>query len=102
MCWFTALALGRSVAAALGRNLEKVAANGRKGIVGEHTVTFGGIGERLEFIHRTHSRDAFARCAPLSSWQRKSQGLLDGGGAGAPMCLVTRRPYLEHVTDYKV
>ena len=25
-------------------------------IVGEHTVIFGGIGERLEFIHRAHSR----------------------------------------------
>jgi 4-hydroxy-tetrahydrodipicolinate reductase len=31
----TALALGRSIAAALGRDLDKVAINGRKGIVGE-------------------------------------------------------------------
>jgi 4-hydroxy-tetrahydrodipicolinate reductase len=78
----TALALGRSVAQALGRDLEKVGINGRKGIVGEratkeiallsvragdivgeHTVIFGGIGERLEFIHRAHSRDTFARGA---------------------------------------
>ncbi|HVO96288.1 MAG TPA: 4-hydroxy-tetrahydrodipicolinate reductase [Terriglobales bacterium] len=78
----TALALGRSVADALGRDLEKVGINGRKGIVGErskkeiallsvragdivgeHTVIFGGIGERLEFIHRAHSRDTFARGA---------------------------------------
>jgi len=78
----TALALGRSVASALGRDLDKVAVNGRKGIVGErvkkeiallsvragdivgeHTVIFGGIGERLEFIHRAHSRDTFARGA---------------------------------------
>jgi len=78
----TALALGRSVAAALGRDLDKVALSGRKGItgergkkevallsvragdiVGEHTVIFGGIGERLEFIHRAHSRDTFARGA---------------------------------------
>jgi 4-hydroxy-tetrahydrodipicolinate reductase len=78
----TALALGRSVAAALNRDLEKVGINGRKGIVGErskkeiallsvragdivgeHTVIFGGIGERLEFIHRAHSRDTFARGA---------------------------------------
>jgi 4-hydroxy-tetrahydrodipicolinate reductase len=78
----TALALGRSVAGALGRDFEKVAVNGRKGIVGErnkkeiallsvragdivgeHTVIFGGIGERLEFIHRAHSRDTFARGA---------------------------------------
>jgi 4-hydroxy-tetrahydrodipicolinate reductase len=78
----TALALGRSVAEALKRDLDKVAVNGRKGIVGErsgkeiallsvragdivgeHTVIFGGIGERLEFIHRAHSRDTFARGA---------------------------------------
>ena len=78
----TALALGRSVAEALGRDLDKVVRNGRTGIVGErskkeiallsiragdivgdHTVIFGGIGERLEFIHRAHSRDTFARGA---------------------------------------
>lgn len=75
----TALALGRAVAKALNRNLDKVGVNGRKGIVGErskkeiallsvragdivgdHTVIFGGLGERLEFIHRAHSRDTFA------------------------------------------
>src|SRR5258706_14038181 len=78
----TALAMGRSVANALGRDLNKVGINGRKGIVGErgkkeiallsvragdivgeHTVIFGGIGERLEFIHRAHSRDTFAHGA---------------------------------------
>ena len=78
----TALAMGRSIAKALGRNLDKVALNGRKGmtgertrkeiallsvragdIVGEHTVIFGGIGERLEFVHRAHSRETFARGA---------------------------------------
>lgn len=78
----TALALGRSVAQALDRDLDKVSLNGRKGIVGErskkaiallsvragdivgeHTVIFGGIGERLEFIHRAHSRDTFAHGA---------------------------------------
>jgi len=78
----TALVLGRSVATALSRDLDKVGINGRKGmvgarskkeiallsvragdIVGEHTVIFGGIGERLEFIHRAHSRDTFAHGA---------------------------------------
>jgi 4-hydroxy-tetrahydrodipicolinate reductase len=78
----TALALGRAVANALNRDLNKVGINGRKGmvgarrkkeiallsvragdIVGEHTVIFGGIGERLEFIHRAHSRDTFAHGA---------------------------------------
>ena len=67
---------------ALNRDLDKVGINGRKGIVGargkkeiallsvragdivgEHTVIFGGIGERLEFIHRAHSRDTFAHGA---------------------------------------
>ena len=32
-------------------------------IVGEHTVLFGGIGERIELIHRSQSRDTFARGA---------------------------------------
>jgi 4-hydroxy-tetrahydrodipicolinate reductase len=78
----TALALGRAVAGALNRDLDKVGIHGRKGIaserskkeiallsvragdiVGEHTVIFGGIGERLEFIHRAHSRDTFAEGA---------------------------------------
>jgi 4-hydroxy-tetrahydrodipicolinate reductase len=78
----TALALGRAVAGALNRDLGKVGIHGRQGIigerskkeiallsvragdiVGEHTVIFGGIGERLEFIHRAHSRDTFAHGA---------------------------------------
>jgi 4-hydroxy-tetrahydrodipicolinate reductase len=78
----TALVLGRAVAQALERDLEKVGITGRKGIVGErrqkeiallsvragdivgeHTVIFGGIGERLEFTHRAHSRDTFAHGA---------------------------------------
>ena len=92
----TALALGRSVAGALGRDLDKVSLNGRKGIVGErgrkeiallsvragdivgeHTVIFGGIGERLEFIHRAHSRDTFARGALRAAhWlSRRKPGL---------------------------
>jgi len=32
-------------------------------IVGEHTVIFAGIGERIEITHRAHSRDAFAKGA---------------------------------------
>jgi 4-hydroxy-tetrahydrodipicolinate reductase len=78
----TALALGRAVAGALGLDLDQVGISGRKGmvgergkkeiallsvragdIVGEHTVIFGGIGERVEFTHRAHSRDTFARGA---------------------------------------
>lgn len=30
-------------------------------IVGEHTVIFGGIGERLEITHKAHNRDTFAK-----------------------------------------
>jgi 4-hydroxy-tetrahydrodipicolinate reductase len=78
----TALALGRAVAQALKRDLDATGVCGRKGIVGErtkkeiglmavragdvvgdHTVIFGGLGERIEFIHRAHSRDTFARGA---------------------------------------
>ena len=89
----TALALGRSVAQALNRDLDKVGINGRKGIVGErtqkeiallsvragdivgdHTVIFGGIGERLEFIHRAHSRENFARGAiRAAQWLAKKK-----------------------------
>jgi 4-hydroxy-tetrahydrodipicolinate reductase len=37
--------------------------------VGEHTLVFGGIGERLEITHRAHSRDTFARGAVrAASW----------------------------------
>ncbi len=94
----TALALGRSVAEALDRDLDKIGINGRKGIVGarskkeiallsvragdivgEHTVIFGGIGERLEFIHRAHSRDTFAHGAlRAAQWLAKREPGLYG------------------------
>ncbi|MEJ5300327.1 MAG: 4-hydroxy-tetrahydrodipicolinate reductase [Thermodesulforhabdaceae bacterium] len=32
-------------------------------IVGEHTIIFGSLGERIEITHRAHSRDNFARGA---------------------------------------
>ena len=77
----TALALARAAGEALGRKLERVGVAGRSGfaerkktdigllsvragdIAGEHTVIFGGIGERIELVHRAHSRDAFGRGA---------------------------------------
>ncbi len=78
----TAMRLARILADATGRDLEKVGVYERKGfigerskeeigiqtwragdIAGEHTLLFGGIGERLELIHRAHSRDNFARGA---------------------------------------
>jgi 4-hydroxy-tetrahydrodipicolinate reductase len=78
----TAIKLGEWIAKAIGRDFSQVGVYGRKGMVGErtkeeigmqviragdivgdHTVLFGGIGERLEIIHRAHSRDNFARGA---------------------------------------
>lgn len=78
----TAVKMAQVIAEALGRNIEKVGVYERRGligarkkeeigiqvlragdIVGEHTVIFGGQGERLEFIHRAHNRDNFARGA---------------------------------------
>ena len=75
----TAVHLGEIVAEALGRDYPEDAVFTRQGftgartrreigmqtlragdIVGEHTVLFGGMGERLELIHRAHSRDNFA------------------------------------------
>lgn len=78
----TALRMAEVVAAALGRDLaktavydrhDKLAERARKEIgmaalrsgdvVGEHTVVFGSLGERIELTHRAHSRDNFARGA---------------------------------------
>ena len=48
-------------------------------IVGEHTVIFGGIGERLEIIHRAQSRDNFAKGAiRAAQWiVKQKNGLYD-------------------------
>ncbi len=78
----TAVKMAQIIAQALDRDIEKVGVYGRRGmvgarlqaeigvhavragdIVGEHTVVFGGMGERLEFVHRAHSRDNFAQGA---------------------------------------
>ena len=78
----TAMKLAQLIAQSLSRNLDKVGVYERHGligersaeeigiqtvragdIVGEHTVIFGGVGERLEIIHRAHNRDNFARGA---------------------------------------
>lgn len=94
----TAMRLGQILAEAVGRDLEKVGVYRRKGIIGErtdeeiglqtwragdnigeHTVVFGGTGERLELIHRAHSRDNFARGAIRAAlWLVKQpKGLYD-------------------------
>ena len=78
----TAVKLAQNLAGALGRDFEQVGVYQRYGIigerrpeeigiqtirggdiVGEHTVLFAGVGERLEVTHRAHSRDNFARGA---------------------------------------
>jgi len=76
----TALAMGETVAAALGRNLHDCAVYAREGvtgerdpltigfasvrggdIVGDHTVLFAGTGERIEITHRASSRATYAQ-----------------------------------------
>jgi 4-hydroxy-tetrahydrodipicolinate reductase len=78
----TALRMGEVVAQALGRDLKQVAVYGREGvtgerdpstigfatvrggdIVGDHTVLFAGIGERIEITHRSASRVTYAHGA---------------------------------------
>ncbi|MGH7821145.1 MAG: 4-hydroxy-tetrahydrodipicolinate reductase, partial [Candidatus Binatia bacterium] len=78
----TAMALAGAVAGALGRDLERSGVFGRKGLigkrkddelgvvalrggdaVGDHTVYFVGLGERLELTHRAQSRECLARGA---------------------------------------
>jgi 4-hydroxy-tetrahydrodipicolinate reductase len=78
----TALKMAQVLADATNRSLDEVAIYARKGligertkkeigiqtiragdIVGEHTVIFGGLGERIEITHKVSSRDTFARGA---------------------------------------
>ncbi len=78
----TALAMGEAIAQALGRELAECAVYGRAGItgarpasaigfssvrggdiVGEHTVLFAGLGERVEISHKASSRQTFAHGA---------------------------------------
>ena len=75
----TAVRIGEILADALGRDLATDAVHGRQGttgarahraigfhslrggdIVGDHTVTFAGTGERIEITHRAGSRENFA------------------------------------------
>ena len=75
----TALGLGEVVARTLGRDLAQCAVYGREGvtgerdpstigfatvrggdIVGDHTVLYAGIGERIEITHKASSRATFA------------------------------------------
>jgi 4-hydroxy-tetrahydrodipicolinate reductase len=94
----TALRMGEVVANALGRDLKTCAVYGREGvtgerdgrtigfatvrggdIVGDHTVMFAGIGERLEITHKASSRMTFALGALRASrfLAGKPSGLFD-------------------------
>jgi len=60
----TAKKLAQEIAKAKGVNLDEVAIgihSIRSGdIIGEHTVMFTALGERIELTHKAHSRDTFA------------------------------------------
>ena len=94
----TALALGEVVAKTLGHELSEIAVKSRDGIigerkpgtigfstiragdiVGEHTVMFADIGERVEITHKASSRMTFANGAVrAAAWlSYKTPGLYD-------------------------
>lgn len=78
----TALALGRAIATAQGKDFDETAKLARQGItgqrtddeigivalrggdvIGDHTVVFAGFAERIELTHRAQSRECLARGA---------------------------------------
>ncbi len=90
--------MGKVVAETLGRDLKECAVYGREGqtgerdrktigfetiragdIVGEHTVMFAGIGERVEITHKASSRMTFAKGAlRAAEWlNTQDKGLYD-------------------------
>lgn len=94
----TALRMGEVIADALGRDLKECAVYGRQGvtgererktigfetiragdIVGEHTVMFADVGERIEITHKASSRMTFAKGAVRAAqWlQTQESGLYD-------------------------
>jgi 4-hydroxy-tetrahydrodipicolinate reductase len=94
----TAIKMADILARAVNRDLEQVAVYSRKGLIGErsqkeigiqtvragdivgdHTVLFGTVGERIEITHRAQSRDTFASGAlRAAGWVvKQSPGLYD-------------------------
>jgi 4-hydroxy-tetrahydrodipicolinate reductase len=82
----TALKLLEILLEARGRDMKKDVIYGRQGetgarkrgkigvfalrggdVIGDHTVSFLGDGEKLELVHKASSREAFARGALLAS-----------------------------------
>lgn len=94
----TAVRMGEVIASALGRDLKECAVYGREGftgersrteigfetvragdVVGDHTVLFAGVGERIEITHKASSRMTFAKGAVRAAqWLAdKPAGLYD-------------------------
>ena len=94
----TALKMGEVVASALGRDLNEVGVFARQGvtgerdpssigfatirggdIVGDHTVLFAGIGERVEITHKSSSRVTYANGSLRAArfLQHQASGLFD-------------------------
>ncbi|HEY5580890.1 MAG TPA: 4-hydroxy-tetrahydrodipicolinate reductase [Rhodoferax sp.] len=94
----TALKMGEVIASALGRDLKECAVYARQGvtgerdpssigfatirggdIVGDHTVLFAGIGERIEISHKSSSRATYAQGSlrALRFLSKQKAGLYD-------------------------
>jgi len=94
----TALKMGEVIAEAIGRDLNDIAVYAREGvtgerdpstigfstirggdIVGDHTVLFAGIGERIEITHKSSSRVTYANGSlrAVRFLQNKERGLFD-------------------------
>jgi 4-hydroxy-tetrahydrodipicolinate reductase len=89
----TAIRMGEVIANTLGRSLEDCAVYGREGVtgerapstigfatvrggdvVGDHTVMFMGLGERVEITHKASSRATFAQGALRAARWLRTQG----------------------------
>lgn len=86
----TALRFGQIVADAMGQTREAHGRHGHPGArprdeigyhalrvgddVGQHTIVFGLMGETLEFTHRAHTRDCYARGALVAAKYLLSRG----------------------------
>ena len=94
----TALMLGESAAAAMGKSLDEIGVFERHGvtgerkpgsigfsairggdIIGDHTVMFAGTGERIEISHKSSSRSTYAQGALRAAafLQGRKSGLFD-------------------------
>jgi 4-hydroxy-tetrahydrodipicolinate reductase len=94
----TALKLAKVIAEEKGLDLKETMVTGREGItgerkidtigvmsirsgdvIGEHTVVFGTLGERIELTHKAHNRDTFAKGALTAAKfiVNKDKGLFD-------------------------